>query len=50
MRLLREGSGRPELFGFLEVTLPTQTNKVLIGNPDWDVRPGFASCEVPWAR
>jgi len=49
MRLLREGSGRPELFGFLEVTLPTQTNKVLIGNPDWDVRPGFGIVRAfPW--
>jgi hypothetical protein len=49
MRLLREGSGRPELFGFLEVTIPTQTNKVLIGNPDWDVRPGFGIVRAfPW--
>jgi len=49
MRLLREGSGRPELFSFLEVTLPTQTNKVLIGNPDWDVRPGFGIVRAfPW--
>lgn len=41
MRLVREQHGRPEVFGFLEVTIPSQTRKVLIGNPDWDVRPGF---------
>jgi hypothetical protein len=40
MRLVREGGPRPEVFGFLEVTIPSQTNKVLIGNPDWDLRPG----------
>jgi hypothetical protein len=49
MRLLREGGGRPEMFGFLEVTIPTQTNKVLIGNPDWDVRPGIGVVRAfPW--
>jgi hypothetical protein len=41
MRLLREGGHRPEMFGFLEVTIPSQKGKVLIGNPDWDVRPGI---------
>ena len=48
-RVVRENHGRPEVFGFLEVTLPTQTNKVLIGNPDWDVRPGFGIVRAfPW--
>ena len=49
MRLMRESHGRPELFGFLEVTIPSQTGKVLIGNPDWDVRPGFGVIRAfPW--
>ena len=49
MRLLREDRGRPELFGFLEVTIPSQRGKVLIGNPDWDVRPGFGLVRAfPW--
>ena len=49
MRLMRERHGRPELFGFLEVTIPSQTGKVLIGNPDWDVRPGFGVIRAfPW--
>ena len=49
MRLMRERRGRPELFGFLEVTIPSQTGKVLIGNPDWDVRPGFGVVRAfPW--
>jgi len=49
MRLMRERHGRPELFGFLEVTIPSQTRKVLIGNPDWDVRPGFGVVRAfPW--
>jgi hypothetical protein len=41
MRVMREHGRRPEMFGFLEVTLPSQKNKVLIGNPDWDLRPGI---------
>ena len=49
MRLVREGRGRPEMFGFLEVTIPSQTGKVLIGNPDWDVRPGIGVVRAfPW--
>ena len=49
MRLLREDHGRPELFGFLEVTPPSQRNKVLIGNAEWDARPGFGVIRAfPW--
>jgi hypothetical protein len=49
MRLLRENGARPELFGFVEVTVPSQTGKVLIGNPDWDVKPGFGIIRAfPW--
>lgn len=49
MRLLRESGRRPEMFGFLEVTIPSQKRKVLIGNPDWDVRPGIGVVRAfPW--
>jgi len=41
MRLSRERDRRPEIFGFVEITLPSQRNKVLIGNPDWDLKPGI---------
>ncbi len=41
MRLMREEGRRPEMFGFFEVTLPSQKNKKLIGDPDWDLRPGI---------
>jgi hypothetical protein len=48
-RLMREGRGRPEVFGFLEVTIPSQRGKVLIGNPDWDARPGIGLVRAfPW--
>jgi hypothetical protein len=39
-RLMHEGNRRPELFGFLEMTPATQTDKVLISEPDWDLKPG----------
>lgn len=38
--LLKESDHRPELFGFLEVTAPLQKNKVLIGDRNWDFKPG----------
>src|SRR6266540_2974648 len=41
MRLVREEGRRPEMFGFFEVTLPSHKNKKLIGDPDWDLRPGI---------
>lgn len=41
VRVAREDGRRPEMFAFLEVTPPSQRNKVLIGNPDWDIRPGI---------
>jgi len=40
MRLARERGSRPEIFGFAEIRAPSERNKLLIGNPDWDVRPG----------
>jgi len=41
MRLADETAGRPEVFGFVEITAPSQKHKLLIGNPDWDFRPGI---------
>jgi len=41
LRVLRETEGRPEVFGFVEVTAPSQRHTVLIGDKQWDVRPGL---------
>src|SRR5258706_158517 len=41
MRVMQESSRRPEIFGFLEITVPSRKHKLLIGNSDWDLRPGF---------
>lgn len=41
MRLTQESRGRPEVFGFVEITAPSQRKKLLIGSPDWDLRPGL---------
>lgn len=43
MRVTRESSHRPEIFGFLEVTAPSQKRKLLIGNFDWDFKPGLGA-------
>jgi hypothetical protein len=40
-RLLRETSGRPEVFGFVELVARSQRDKVLIAEPYWDAKPGF---------
>ncbi len=40
-RLLTERGSRPELFGFVEMTPRSQGKRVLIGEPDWDLKPGF---------
>lgn len=39
--LLRETEGRPEVFGFVEVTAPSQQQTILIGDDRWDFRPGL---------
>lgn len=39
-RLLTENERRPEIFSFAEITARSQRRKVLIGDPDWDFRPG----------
>ncbi len=43
MRITRESSRRPEIFGFLEAAAPTQRNKLLIGTFDWDFKPGIGA-------
>lgn len=40
-RLLTEGPRRPGLFGFLEMTPATLRHKLLIAEPNWDLRPGI---------
>lgn len=40
-RLTRERDRRPEVFGFLEITAPSQKRKVLIGDSEWDFKPGL---------
>jgi hypothetical protein len=41
VRPLRETARRPEVYAFLEITARAQENKLLIGDPDWDFRPGL---------
>lgn len=41
LRVARETDRRPEVFGFVEVTAPSHKHDVLIGDKDWDVRPGL---------
>jgi hypothetical protein len=40
-RFVRERSGRPEFYGFVEITPPTQKHKLLIAEPDFDLKPGI---------
>jgi hypothetical protein len=40
LRLLRETEGRPEIFGYVEITAPSNSDKVLIGDEFWEFRPG----------
>jgi len=48
VRLMREGDRRPEVFGYLEMTPPSLTRKVLIGAPDWDFKPGIGLVRGLW--
>jgi hypothetical protein len=41
MRWMRENGHHPEIFGFLDVTIPSQKNKLLIRDSDWDLKPGI---------
>jgi hypothetical protein len=40
-RLVRETSGRPEVFGFVELVARTQRGKLLIEEAYWDAKPGI---------
>src|SRR5262249_12489976 len=40
-RILREGPRRPELFSLLEVVLPLQRDRKLIGTQGWELSPGL---------
>ena len=41
LRLATESERRPEIFGYLEVTAPTQRRAVLLGDRIWEFRPGI---------
>jgi hypothetical protein len=41
VRLAEEKRSRPEIFGFLDVNAPTQRDKLLIGDKDWEIIPGI---------
>lgn len=41
LRVARETGGRPEIFGFVEITAPSHKHDLLIGDKDWDIRPGL---------
>ena len=41
VRLMREGQRRPEIFAYSEFTVPSQKDKHLIGEPNWDLKPGI---------
>ena len=40
-RVRRESSRGPAVFAYGDVTFPSNRSKVLIGDKDWDFRPGF---------
>ncbi len=40
-RLRTESRRTPELFAYAEVVIPTQTRSVLVGEPDFDIKPGI---------
>jgi hypothetical protein len=43
VRLARETESHPELFSYFELVSPQQTDKVLIGTPDWEYKLGFGA-------
>ena len=42
-RLAHETESRPEFFSYFELVSPQQTDKVLIGTPDWEYKLGFGA-------
>jgi hypothetical protein len=48
-RWAKETDHRPDICSFVEVTIPSNQNKLLIGDPDWDVKPGVIITKgYPW--
>ncbi len=43
LRLAQETESQPELFSYVEMVSPQQTDKVLIGTPDWEYKLGFGA-------
>jgi hypothetical protein len=41
LRLMKESERRPEIFAFAEITVPSQKKERLIGDEDWDLKPGI---------
>ncbi|MEJ2056072.1 MAG: hypothetical protein P8X42_19330 [Calditrichaceae bacterium] len=39
-RLMHENKRFPEIYGYVELTAPVQKSKKLIGNANWDIKPG----------
>jgi hypothetical protein len=40
VRLMNESDHHPEVFSYLEITAPSLKGDVLIGDPEWDFKPG----------
>jgi len=40
LRWVKENEGRPEIFSYFEAVAPNQTDKLLIGTPDWEMKLG----------
>jgi hypothetical protein len=41
LRWMRESVHRPEIFSYVEITAPSQRDKLLIGDQNWDFKPGI---------
>jgi len=41
VRLMQEGAHRPEVFGWVEMVAKSQSKKLLINEPVWDLKPGL---------
>lgn len=41
VRCFREAGHMPEMYAYMEITAPTQQDKVLIGDTEWDFKPGI---------
>lgn len=41
VRCFKETANLPEMYAYMEITAPTQQNMVLIGDSEWDFKPGI---------